>query len=370
MPELTQHYLKAAINSGERRIKLINQPLVPRSHIQCQDWILAGSLYALSQQGFTPEQPEEEPSTVFLYTWLLLKSQGQQALDTLADQFNTLSGHLECLSALSQALRCFTLDINESKPFNQASPAFLACLASNAQKLPTTLLEQWVNHTDDELKAAALERLIIYQPDRVGTLENYFTNSQLPLTRRKALTLASLHHNAQAIEALASLSDEDLEDISLALLAAWFHPDIYQHRGLKPHALTGQSSCIPALLDALEQPKQARTAEQAWLWLTGQRLAHKPPVTGVNTSSPSHTSPNPNTLPDVRIAREWWQKQNWDNNQRYFLGQPVTGKGLKQLYRDYTGQTASLICTHLGYSQGVSITEPYGLWLSNQGGSQ
>lgn len=367
MLNLLHQHQEVALNTSERRIKLLRQPLIPRSHITYQDWLLAGSLSALHQQGFMPSQPEEKPAAAFLHTWLLLQSQGPQALEAIACLFDTVSDKPKIQHALRMALRCAALNITDTEIPDSISHDFCTLLANEVINLPQDLLRHWLTSGKDSLQAAALEQLAIQQPGASDWLRPFYTEDNPPETRIKALTLAASYQDTLAIQQLKTLDDKTLEKDSVTLLAAWFHPDIYRNRGLKASALTGHINCVPDLLSALEQPQQARVAEQAWLWLTGQRLPHMPPVTSVNANQP-HTSPKQNTLPDARLAHEWWQKQKWDENQRYFMGQPITESRLQQLFKHYCGQASQLICTHLGRSQSRTITEPYGLWLDSPGG--
>jgi uncharacterized protein (TIGR02270 family) len=109
-------------------------------------------------------------------------------------------------------------------------------------------------------------------------------------------------------------------------------------RRLTAAGALGNSSLIPALLTAMENPTTSRVAGEAFTTITGCDLA----LRGLDARRPENFESGPNDdpddpnvdmepddglpWPDVKKVEAWWHanEHRFQNGTRYFMGQPVT----------------------------------------------
>jgi uncharacterized protein (TIGR02270 family) len=137
-------------------------------------------------------------------------------------------------------------------------------------------------------------------------------------------------------EALLVMQVSNVEE-GASVLTAVLGAQSVRHRLTAAGAL-GDSSLIPALLNAMEDPRTSRVAGEAFTTITGCDLA----VSGLDGRRPENFESGPNDdpndpnvdmdpddglpWPDVKKVEAWWRanEHRFQKRTRYFMGQPVT----------------------------------------------
>lgn len=103
--------------------------------------------------------------------------------------------------------------------------------------------------------------------------------------------------------------------------------------GLYYLALFGRKLVLGELIDALKKPATKFIAADAWQTLTGEQLSLR---TGLYDASLEGNG-REQAQPDVTIAEQWVQSNNWLSSERYLFGQVVSSEILSQHLKQYHG---------------------------------
>lgn len=339
--ELTQLHLKNIAELLSRRQKFLSRLIFSRFQLSRLDYKLLVSLMASRDDC---RNKLDDPSSLddiqlFLQLFHGFIDHPDMTINHLDTHFDALVEQQQIIASAMQLAK-IKIDQTVQKPQH---PELQLLLARFAYQFDLKTLHFWVDASSPELIANLLHRLIYEHQQQDDSWLKPHANSSHPSIRCNALQLLAIQNNQGAIAQLLEEPHEMFESgLTAKAILAWFHPEYCMNHEPEFLALTGKPESIPRLFELMQSPQNHSAAYQGWLYITGRTLPHYPEVRDIEVEA-QHVAPTATSYPDIKVASKWWRKQSWNNDNRYFLGQPINPSGINYLAQTYVGQCLSVL---------------------------
>tara|TARA_R110000868_G_scaffold380784_4_gene647048 strand:+ start:40742 stop:41944 length:1203 start_codon:yes stop_codon:yes gene_type:complete len=355
--ELQNQYIDIAKHCYYSYQSLIEKPLVQSSMVNLVQQRLCTAIYALSQRlALLPDKPNNVFEAFILITAHSMAGNHEQVDEWVPVWF----AHEGLREGVENALIHLPLPkhVQLLTPYYHTEqslrPELLNLWHRMGDHMPDNLLMQGVSQDDDARTQAQALYCAAWQP-RFGLdsfrrhYRSLLTNPEVPIEPgilvhalfggllRGETNLVSVFNLAmqrdfsdkqyREMMTIAALSGEKTLLQSLVFYSQ-YHPE----PGLLLLALHGHIDAAAHIIAALQQPKTASLASQAWLLLSGELPSYKPRMQVVGS-----TASTGDMVPDAAAAMQWFEQQPWIESERYLCGQAVTKSHLQSLLHQFSG---------------------------------